>query len=124
MLFAFSARATFRRRRTVKFWLHFIPCGIDTFCRGKRLAKRSFKTSQKRFYKQKFISRFFDIKFAQTERRSDQCEKRKRKRVDEPPSNGSGDKFKRKSVRTAEIDPTSAGRDLQGYFIDTEIGRI
>ena len=49
------------------------------FCAAKRLAKRSFKSSQERFYKQKFISRLFDIKFAQTERRSDQCEKRKRK---------------------------------------------
>ena len=124
MLFTLSARATLRRRRTVKFWLHFIPCGIDTFCRGKRLAKRSFKMSQKRFCEQKFISRLFDLNLhrpsagtigAKKERENELMSRRQTARAINLSAN---------SARTAEIDPTSAGRDLQGYFINTEIGRI
>ena len=95
MLFTLSARATFRRRRTVKFSLILYLAVPIRFARPKGLLSAVSKRRRSAFANRN-LYRGFLIKFAQTERRNDRCEKRKRKWVDEPPLNGPGNKFKRK----------------------------
>ena len=93
--FAFSARATFRRRRTVKFSLILYLAVLICFARPKGSLSAVLKRRRSAFANRN-LYRGFLIKFAQTERRNDRCEKRKRKWVDEPPLNGPGNKFKHK----------------------------